>query len=93
MAVEKSDERLREELAAERTALADAVDDLRTELGEATNVGAKLQAKLPLVAAGAFGLGFVKAGGVGATMRLLMRRSREGDVKAKAGRFRLVDRG
>ena len=93
MAVEKSDERLREELAAERAALADAVDDLRTELGEATNVGAKLQSKLPLAAVGAFGLGFVKAGGIGATMRLLMRRSREGDVKAKAGRFRLVDRG
>jgi hypothetical protein len=93
MAVEKSDERLREELAAERTALADAVDDLRAELGEATNVGAKIQSKLPIVAAGAFGLGFVKAGGIGATMRLLMRRSREGEVKAKAGRFRLVDRG
>lgn len=89
MAVEKSDERLREELAAERTALADAVDDLKSEL----DVGAKLRPKLPIVAAGAFGLGFVKAGGIGATMRLLMRRSREGDVKAKAGRFRLVDRG
>jgi len=25
-------------------------------------------------------------------MRLVMRRGREGDVKAKAGRFRLVDR-
>ena len=93
MAVEKSDARLREELAAERSALADAVDELRTELGEATDVSGKLKAKLPLVAAGAFGLGFVKAGGIGATMRLLMRRSREGDVKAKAGRFRLVDRG
>ena len=93
MAAEKTDERIREELRAERAALADAVDDLRTELGEATNVRAKLRSNLPLVAAGAFGLGFVKAGGIGATMRLLMRRSREGDVKAKAGRFRLVDRG
>ena len=93
MAAEKSDERLREELHAERTALADAVDHLRAEIGEATDVSGKLKAKLPLVAAGAFGLGFVKAGGIGATMRLLMRRSREGDVKAKAGRFRLVDRG
>lgn len=93
MAAEKSDERIREELRAERAALADAVEELRTELGEATNVSGKLRSKLPLVAAGAFGLGFVKAGGIGATMRLLMRRSREGDVKATAGRFRIVDRG
>jgi hypothetical protein len=93
MAAEKSDERIREELRAERAALADAVDELRAEIGEATDVGGKLKAKLPIAAAGAFGLGFVKAGGVGATMRLLMRRGREGDVKAKAGRFRLVDRG
>jgi hypothetical protein len=93
VAVEKSDERLREELRAERAALADAVDDLRTEIGEAADISGKLRSKLPLVAVGAFGLGFVKAGGIGATMRLLMRRSREGDVKAKAGRFRLVDRG
>jgi hypothetical protein len=89
MAAEKSDERIREELSAERAALADAVDNLRAEL----DVGGKLKAKLPLAAAGAFGLGFVKAGGIGATMRLVMRRSREGEVKAKAGRFRLVDRG
>jgi hypothetical protein len=93
MAAEKSDERLREELRAERAALADAVDDLRTGLGEAADVGGRLRAKLPLAAAGAFGLGFVKAGGIGATMRLLMRRSRDGEVKAKAGRYRLVDRG
>ena len=93
MAAEKSDERIREELRTERAALADAVGDLRGALGEATDVSGKLRAKLPLAAAGAFGLGFVKAGGVGATARLLMRRSREGDVKAKAGRFRLVDRG
>jgi hypothetical protein len=55
-------------------------------------VSGKRRARLPLFAAGAFGLGFLKAGGVGATMRLMMRRGREGDVKAKAGRFRLVDR-
>ncbi|HEY3544393.1 MAG TPA: hypothetical protein VGK79_17790 [Gaiellaceae bacterium] len=93
MAAEKSDERIREELRTERAALADAVGDLRGALGEATDVSGKLRAKLPLAAAGAFGLGFLKAGGIGATARLLMRRSREGDVKAKAGRFRLVDRG
>lgn len=93
MAAEKNDARIREELAAERQALADAVGDLKEELGAATDISGKLKAKLPVVAAGAFGLGFVKAGGVGALGRLLMRRSREGDVKAKAGRFKLVDRG
>jgi hypothetical protein len=88
----KSDAEIREEIRTERAALADAVDDLRGAVGEATDVTGKLRAHLPLVAAGAFGLGFLKAGGVGATMRLLMRRSREGQVKAKAGRYRLVDR-
>jgi len=88
----KSDTQLREELRTERAALADAVGDLRGAVGRAADVTGKLRANLPLVAAGAFGLGFLKAGGVGATMRLVMRRGREGDVKAKAGRFRLVDR-
>jgi hypothetical protein len=85
-------ERLRRELHDEREQLADAVETLRGELGEATNVSAKLRTKLPLVAAGALGLGFVVSGGIGATARLLMRRSREGDEKASAGRFALVDR-
>jgi hypothetical protein len=89
MAAEKTDGQIREELQTERAALADAVDDLRGAL----DVTTALRSKLPLVAAGAFGLGFWKAGGVGATMRLLMRRSREHDVKAQAGRFRLIDRG
>jgi hypothetical protein len=88
----KSDTQLREELRTERAALADAVGDLRGAVGRAADVGGKVRAKLPLVAAGAFGLGFLKAGGIGATMRLVMRRGREGDVKAKAGRFRLVGR-
>ena len=53
---------------------------------------AKLRANLPVVAAGALGVGFFVAGGVGATMRLLARRGREGSEKARFGRFRLVDR-
>lgn len=85
----KTEQELREELRVERAALAEAVGELRGELG----VSEKLKAKLPVVAGAAFGLGFLKAGGVGATMRLLMRRGREGDVKAKAGRFSLIDRG
>jgi len=88
----KTDTQIREELRTERAALADAVGDLRGAVGRASDVSGKLRAKLPLFAAGAFGLGFLKAGGVGATMRLVMRRGREGGVKAKAGRFRLVDR-
>ena len=85
-------EDVRRDLEAERDQLATAADSLRERIGEATNVGAKLRANLPLVAAGALGAGFFLAGGVGATARLLFRRGREGQTKAKAGRFRLVDR-
>jgi len=85
-------EDVRSEIEAERDQLAAAVDDLRDGIGEATNVGAKLRAKLPAVAAGALGVGFVVAGGIGATMRLFARRSREGTEKARFGRFRIVNR-
>jgi hypothetical protein len=88
-----TEQQLRRELHDEREQLAEAVDTLREELGEATNVGAKLRSKLPLATVGALGLGFVASGGIGATARLLMRRGREGDEKAKAGRFSLVDKG
>jgi hypothetical protein len=88
-----SDERqLRRELSAEREQLADAVDELRAELGDATNIGGKLRANLPAAATGALSLGFVAAGGIGATMRLIMRRGREGREKAKVGRFSLTTR-
>ena len=88
-----TEQELRRELHDEREQLAEAVETLREELGEATNISAKLRSKLPLVTAGALGLGFVVSGGIGATARLLMRRGREGDEKAKAGRFSLVDKG
>jgi hypothetical protein len=83
---------VRREIATERDQLADAVEDLRTGLGEATDVGGKLRAHLPVVAAGALGAGFVVAGGIGATMRLLFRRGREGKEKARFGPFALTDR-
>ena len=83
---------VRRDLEAERDRLATAAESLRESVGEATNVGAKMRANLPVVAAGALGLGFFLAGGVGATARLVFRRGREGETKAKAGRFRLVDR-
>ena len=82
----RSPEQVRREIEAERDQLADAVDTLRT------GIGANMRAKLPAAAAGAVGLGFVIAGGIGATMRLIARRGREGRTKARIGRFRLVDR-
>jgi hypothetical protein len=82
-------EQVRREIEAEREQLAGAVDDL---IGEATNIRAKLRKKLPILAGGALGAGFVVAGGIGATMRLLARRSREGTTKARFGRFSFVDR-
>jgi hypothetical protein len=88
-----TDQEIRRELGEERERLAEAVDALRTELGAATDVSGKLKAKLPVAAAGALGLGFVASGGIGATARLLMRRGREGEAKAKVGRFSLIDRG
>jgi hypothetical protein len=72
-----TEQTLRRELGEERERLVEAVDTLRDELGEATNIRAKLRSKLPVAAAGALGLGFVAAGGIGATARLLFRRGRE----------------
>jgi hypothetical protein len=83
---------VRREIATERDQLADAVEDLRTGLGEATDIGGKLRAHLPVVAAGALGAGFLVAGGIGATMRLLFRRGREGEEKARFGPFAFIDR-
>jgi hypothetical protein len=80
---------VRRDIEAEREQLAEAVDGLR----EAADVNAMLRAKLPVLAAGAAGAGFFVAGGIGATMRLLARRGREGKTAARAGRFTLVDRG
>ena len=83
------EQQLRNELREERERLAEAVETLRDELEEATDVGAKLRANLPLAAAGALGLGFLASGGIGATMRLLARRGREGRQTAKVGRLRI----
>ena len=88
----RTTEEVRRELESERARLAQAVDSLRSEVKEATNVSAKLRGNLPVVAAGALGAGFLLAGGIGATMRLFARRGREGKTKAKAGRFTLVQR-
>jgi hypothetical protein len=71
-------EEVRRDIESEREQLAGAAETLREEIGEATNIGAKLRANLPAVAIGALGVGFLLAGGVGATARLIFRRAREG---------------
>lgn len=73
----RTPETVRREIEQERRELAVAVEQLRDGLGEATDVGAKLRARLPAVAAGALGAGFFLAGGVGATMRFFARKGRE----------------
>ena len=88
----RTPEAVRREIETEREQLAEAVDSLRSEIGEATDIGAKLRSNLPVVAAGALGAGFFIAGGIGATMRLLARRGREGTTKARFGRFSVVNR-
>ena len=89
---ERTPEEIRRELESEREELAQAVDTLRGQVNEMTDVSSKLQKNLPAFAAGALGVGFVLAGGIGATMRLVVRRGREGDEKARLGRFSLIDR-
>ncbi len=88
----RTTEDIRREIAGERDQLADAVEDLRAGLGQATDVAGKLRARLPIVAAGALAAGFVVAGGIGATTRLFFRRSREGKEKARVGPFAFIDR-
>jgi hypothetical protein len=61
-----TEQELRRELRDEREQLTEAVVTLR----------ANLRSKVPLVTAGVLGLGFVAAGGIGATARLLLRRGR-----------------
>ena len=73
----RTPEQVRRDIEAEREQLAEAVETLRTGIGDATNVTAKLRERLPVVATGALGAGFFLAGGVGATMRFFARRGRE----------------
>jgi Protein of unknown function (DUF3618) len=84
----RTPEQVRRDIEAERERLADAVDDLRAEM----DINSKLKGKVPVAAAAALGLGFIVSGGIGATMRLLARRGREGRTKARFGPFTLVDR-
>jgi len=77
-------EAVRRELAQERDRLVEAVDEVKRDLDGA------LRSKLPLFLAGAFLIGFVVSGGIGATVRLLFREGREGRKVARVGRYVLV---
>src|SRR5438477_13176 len=48
-------DQVRRDIEAEREQLAGAAESLRESIGEATNIGAKVRANLPIVAAGALG--------------------------------------
>ena len=83
---------VRSDLARERDQLAGAVEELRSEIHEVTDVKGKLRRNMPVAAGVALGAGFVLAGGLGATMRFLARKSREGEEQARVGRFAFVRR-
>lgn len=70
-------EEISREIEVERAELADAVEQLRSEVARATDVDARLRPRLPVLVPGALLAGFVLAGGVGASMRYLARRGRE----------------
>lgn len=74
----RSLEEIRREIESERSELADAVGALRSEVASATDLGARLGGRRRVLVPAGFAAGFVLAGGVGATMRYLARRSREG---------------
>ena len=74
----RTEQQVRRDIEAERDQLAGAVEDLRGGLAEVTDIGARLRAKLPVVAVGAVGAGFVLAGGIGATMRYAAREMTSG---------------
>jgi hypothetical protein len=77
MAETRDAELIRREIAVERRMLTDAVGDLRTHVGAATDLDRRLRSRLAILAPIAFLTGFVVSGGVGATMRYLARRGRD----------------
>jgi hypothetical protein len=68
----RTPEEVRQEIAAQRDELAGAVDAVRADF----DITRKVRANLPAVAGGALAAGYVLAGGIGATVRLVARRSR-----------------
>ena len=88
----RTDQDVRRDIEAERERLAAAVESLREEVGEATDISGKLKSKLPLAVGAAASAGFVVAGGVGATARYFARRGREGREQARLGKLSLFKR-
>jgi hypothetical protein len=86
-ATETSKDALQQQLERERQELAQSLQALRS-----IDPAAMLRDRLPLLLAGAFAVAFLLGGGIGATMRLLARRSREGTSQARLGRFALINR-
>jgi hypothetical protein len=70
----RTTEQVRHEIEVERQSLADAVEQLRRDLTAAVDVSSKLKSNLPLVMLCAAAVGFVVAGGIGATARYFARR-------------------
>jgi hypothetical protein len=97
IAEQPEDLEVRAEIREERRRLAESLDELRSGIDDVTDLRSQLEGRiapvLPLALLATFAAGFVLAGGIGATVRLALRISREGRVVAKLGRFALVDRG
>ena len=68
---------VRGDIARERQQLADAVEELRLQLGKSLDPREKLASRLAIFTPAAFAAGFVVSGGIGATMRYFARRGRE----------------
>jgi hypothetical protein len=73
----RSETEVRAAIRAERQQLAESVEELRSELGEATDLGAKVGRHLLTVAGVSLAAGFVLGGGIGASVRYVLRRSRD----------------
>lgn len=73
----RTPEVVRSEIAVERQRLADAVDELRSKVGNVTDVQRQVGSRLTVLAPAAFAAAFVVAGGIGATMRYFARRGRD----------------
>ena len=84
-------DQLRRDIEIEREQLVDAVGSLRRTV-QTTRLTEGLERGLPMLIAGAFVLGFVLSGGVGAAVRLAFRRGRESRPLLEVGRFALVGR-
>jgi hypothetical protein len=73
----RTTEAVRRDIARERTELARAVEQLRSDLGGTFDLQRKVGARVAVLAPAAFATAFVVSGGIGATMRYLARRGRE----------------